>query len=191
MNSAVRPIADLLAVLLVGVIAFSAIVIGASLAATFAFVAILVRLQPTVQSLAHQLTMLSKLRVSYDAVENMVRERLLWTLQDETLEQTDLIDAMVDFYSQSDAPLSGDLFARQCDACLAHDTVDRLREIRCPTLVMCGRQDLLTPPKFHRELADEIPDAHLVTLSYGAHLIMAESAERFNETVLRFLGSRH
>jgi hypothetical protein len=28
-----------------------------------------------------------------------------------------------------------------------------------------------------------------VTISYGAHLVMAESAERFNETVLRFLGN--
>jgi ABC-type multidrug transport system fused ATPase/permease subunit len=74
LSSAVRPIADLLAVLLVGVIAFNAIVIGASLAATFAFVAILVRLQPTVQSLAHQMTMLSQLQVSYDAVEGIARE---------------------------------------------------------------------------------------------------------------------
>ena len=44
------------------------------------------------------------------------------------------------------------------------------------------------PPKFHRELADEIPNARLVTISYGAHLVMAESAQRFNEVVLRFLG---
>ena len=76
---------------------------------------------------------------------------------------------------------------RQCDACLTHDTVDRLREIRQPTLVICGRHDLLTPPKLHRELADEIPNAHLMTLSAGAHLVMAECAQQLNEAVLRFL----
>ena len=53
--------------------------------------------------------------------------------------------------------------------------------------MICGRQDALTPPKFHRELADEIPGAHLVTIAHGAHLMMAESAESFNRSVLQFL----
>ncbi len=50
---------------------------------------------------------------------------------------------------------------------------------------------MLTPPKFHHELADEIPAAHLVTIAYGAHLVMAESAERFNHAVLQFLEDGH
>lgn len=117
-----------------------------------------------------------------------VRERLLWTLQDETLEQSDLVDAMArSFPGRSAMPISSDLFVRQCDACLAHDTADRLRGIHAPTLVLCGRHDQLTPPKLHRELADEIPGARLVTFQVGAHLVMAESAERFNRTVLQFL----
>jgi 3-oxoadipate enol-lactonase len=123
------------------------------------------------------------------SAELMVHERLLWTLQDATLEQTDLIDAMVTFFTRDGAPLTADLFARQCEACLAHDTADRLRKIRQPTLVVCGRHDQLTPPKFHRELADEIPDATLVTIAYGAHLVMAESAEPFNHAVLNFLAA--
>ena len=117
----------------------------------------------------------------------MIRERLLWTLQDDTLEQTDLIEAMVEFFTRDGAPLSDDVFARQCDACRKHDSADHLRQIRARTLVLCGRHDQLTPPKFHRELADEIPDATLVTIAYGGHLVMAESAERFNHAVLQFL----
>ena len=116
-----------------------------------------------------------------------VLERLLWTLQDETLEQTDLIEAMSQTFSGEAPPMAPDLLARQCEAALAHDTADRLREISHPTLVMCGRHDQLTPPKLHRELADEIPNARLVTLAYGAHLVMAESAQRLNQTVLQFL----
>ena len=117
----------------------------------------------------------------------LIRERLLWTLQDETLEQTDLIDAMVSFYTRDGAPLSGEVFARQCEACLGHDTADRLREIEHPALVICGRNDGLTPPHFHRELADELPNAHLVTIAYGGHVVMVESVEQFNRTVLQFL----
>ena len=128
-----------------------------------------------------------ELSIGGASVEVMVRERMLWTLQDETLEQTDLIDQMLEFFVQDGAPLTEEVFARQCDACLEHDTADRLRKIHHPTLVLCGRRDQLTPPHFHRELADEIPNAHLITIPYGGHFVMAESAEQFNHLVLQFL----
>jgi pimeloyl-ACP methyl ester carboxylesterase len=121
------------------------------------------------------------------SVELMVRERLLWTLQEETLEQTDLIDQMLTFFTRDGAPLTEEVFRHQCEAALEHDTADRLRDIRHPTLVICGRRDQLTPASLHRELADEIPNAHLVTIRYGAHMVMAESAETFNRAVLKFL----
>jgi len=121
------------------------------------------------------------------SVEVMVRERLLWTLQEETLEQTDLIDQMLTFFTRDGAPLTEEVFRHQCEAALHHDTADRLRDIPHRTLVICGRRDQLTPASLHRELADEIPNAHLVTIRYGAHMAMAESAESFNRTVLKFL----
>jgi len=120
-------------------------------------------------------------------LEILARHRLLWTLHDDTLEQTDLIEEMVEAFTRDAAPLSEDLFARQCAACAGHDTIDRLAAITCPTMIIGGRDDLVTPPKLHRELADLIRDARLVTLSYGGHLVVAESAERFNQTVLQFL----
>ncbi len=120
--------------------------------------------------------------------EVFVAERLLWTLQDETLEQSDLIEAMARSFPGDALPIPPDLFVRQCDACLGHDTLDRLHRIPHRTLVLCGRQDQLTPPRLHREMADELPAGHLVTFSYGAHLVFAESAQRFNHTVLQFLG---
>lgn len=121
------------------------------------------------------------------SAEIFTLERLLWTLQDETLEQSDLVEAMSRSFPEQEPLLHPDLMARQCEACLAHDTYDRLREIEHPTLVLCGRQDQLTPPKFSRELADELPNGHLVTLPWGAHLVMAECAQEFNRTVLHFL----
>lgn len=121
-------------------------------------------------------------------LELLVRDRLLWTAQDATIEQSDLIEQMIAFFRRDGAPLSAELFARQCDACLGHDTLDRLHRIAQPTLVLCGRHDALTPPAFHRQLADEIPDARLVTFAYGAHLVMVESAEAFNRAVLDFVG---
>jgi pimeloyl-ACP methyl ester carboxylesterase len=118
-----------------------------------------------------------------------VRERLLWTLQDETLEQSDLIEAMSASFPGEGQAVAPDVLVRQCDACLGHDVLDRLRDIPHRTLVVCGRNDQLTPPKMHRELADELPNARLATL-YGAHLVMAEAAQQLNEAVLHFLAER-
>ncbi len=120
-------------------------------------------------------------------MESMIRKRLVWTLSDETLEQTDLIEIMLDFFLKEDTPVGSELFERQCEACLRHDAMDRLSQILQPTLILCGRQDQLTPPKFHRELADGIPGSRLVIIDFGAHLVMAESAVRFNQVVLQFL----
>ncbi len=119
------------------------------------------------------------------------RERLLWALQEETFEQTDLIESMLHSLEHLSPPLSDELFARQCNACIEHDAFDALRKLRCETLVICGRKDALTPPKMHRELADEIPEARLVTMTYGGHVIMIENAQRFNQIVMDFLAESH
>lgn len=129
---------------------------------------------------------LARAEVSQDV---LLRIRLTWTLEDRTLEQTDLIEGMLKFFEDEGFPVSHDLFARQCEACLGHDTFDRLSGIQHPTLVVCGRHDRLTPPTLHRELAENLPNARLVVLQYGAHLVMVESAERFNQVVLSFLES--
>lgn len=121
------------------------------------------------------------------SMDTMARERMLWSLQDDMLAQTDLIEGMMDHLARRDVPFTADLFARQCHACMEHDTYDRLPSLDQPTLVISGRLDQLTPPKFHRELAEEIPNARLTTLRYAAHLVMVEAAERFNALVLTFL----
>ncbi|MFP8874963.1 MAG: alpha/beta hydrolase [Myxococcota bacterium] len=120
-------------------------------------------------------------------LESMVRKRLVWTLHDDTLESTELIEGMVEFFTREGAPMSAELFSRQCSACIQHDTRSRLADIPHETLILCGQQDQLTPPKFHHELASGIPNSRLVSLPHAAHLVMAEAAELFNDTVVQFL----
>jgi len=45
-----------------------------------------------------------------------------------------------------------------------------LARITCPTLVLCGRQDQLTPLDAHLEMAEAIPGADLVVLGRCGHL---------------------
>ena len=47
--------------------------------------------------------------------------------------------------------------------------MDRLSEIRVPTLVMAGRDDFIFPPEHKRELADGIPKARLQIIEQAGH----------------------
>ena len=118
--------------------------------------------------------------------ETRIKNRLAWTIGDATFEQ-DLIERMWRFYLRDDAHMEERVFARQAEASIAHDAEERLHLIQSPTLVVCGEEDILTPPKLHRKLARGIPDARLVQMAGGAHLVAAELAARFNGLVMRFL----
>jgi 3-oxoadipate enol-lactonase len=118
---------------------------------------------------------------------SMTRQRLIWTFSEEALEQADVIEPAMAHLDDGQTPLTGERFARQCDACLSHDTLAQLPVLEHSTLVLCGRRDLLTPPKFSREISEAMPNARDVALSYSGHAVMAERPRRFNEIVEHFL----
>ena len=64
--------------------------------------------------------------------------------------------------------------------------VARLGTIKAPTLVVGGKDDILTPPDVARALAKLIRRARL-TLLPGGHSVNLEQTEAFNRTLLRFL----
>ena len=54
-------------------------------------------------------------------------------------------------------PVGPEAYNRQAQAYLRYDALDRLADVKSPTLVIVGEQDLLTPPWICREVADRIP----------------------------------
>jgi pimeloyl-ACP methyl ester carboxylesterase len=61
-------------------------------------------------------------------------------------------------------------FIRQQTAIIGRvDSRPGLGEIRCPTLVLVGEGDELTPPELAREIAAGIPRAQLVTIAGAGH----------------------
>jgi len=67
-------------------------------------------------------------------------------------------------------PIEAEFYAAQLAAAIAHDAHDRLAEIRAPTLVVHGLEDVMVPPANGRLLASRIPGARLLELSGAAHL---------------------
>ena len=80
-------------------------------------------------------------------------------------------------------------FAAQVDAILAmHDDLRfELADVRAPTLVITGSQDMLTPFGDAEELAEAIPRARLRELRGAAHGLMVEQPNAFNNAVVEFL----
>ncbi len=71
-----------------------------------------------------------------------------------------------------------DGYAREQEAIINRpDSRPGLAAIRCPTLVVCGRQDVLTPPALHEEMADAIPGARLVLVEDCGHLSAMEQPQ--------------
>lgn len=67
------------------------------------------------------------------------------------------------------------------------DRTGELSAISCPTLVVVGEQDAITPPAEAAGLAAAITGAQLVTLSGAGHLSNIEAPEAFDDAVQRFL----
>jgi pimeloyl-ACP methyl ester carboxylesterase len=97
-----------------------------------------------------------------------------------------LVAAIVDDALSFEFPQQPEGFLRQLEAWAAHDTLDRLASITVPTLVIAGDEDLITPPRLGRVVADGIPGAELVILEGEAHQPFQETPERFNELVADF-----
>ncbi|MDM0045307.1 alpha/beta hydrolase [Variovorax dokdonensis] len=63
------------------------------------------------------------------------------------------------------------------------DARPHLRSVLCPTLVMCGEQDLLTPPACSREIAALIPGSAMRWVPECGHMLTMEKP-RFVNAVL-------
>jgi pimeloyl-ACP methyl ester carboxylesterase len=63
-----------------------------------------------------------------------------------------------------------------------------LPTIRCPVLVMVGRQDRWSPPAQHQEIAALIPNAELVVIEDSGHMSTVEQPDQVSRALRRWLG---
>ena len=75
--------------------------------------------------------------------------------------------------------LGKEVFVRQERAIIGRiDSRPGLARIKCPTLVICGREDVITPPAVHEELVAAIPGAKLEIIEHCGHLSPLEQPEQ-------------
>jgi 3-oxoadipate enol-lactonase len=75
----------------------------------------------------------------------------------------------------------------QSRAILYNDTSNSLSNILCPTLVVVGKEDILTPVTFSKQLVNGIPNAELIVIESSGHGLLIESADAVVKVMLQFL----
>jgi aminoacrylate hydrolase len=83
-----------------------------------------------------------------------------------------------------------EIASSRIDAVLSFDRTRDLHKITTPTLVLCARDDFLTPLYCSEELAKAIPNAELKVLERGGHACSEVYPEEFNKAVFTFI-DRH
>jgi pimeloyl-ACP methyl ester carboxylesterase len=83
-----------------------------------------------------------------------------------------------------------DAFVRQQTAIMGRpDSRPLLPTIRCPTLVLVGEQDELTPPDRAAEMAALVPNARLVTVPECGHVATLEQPYAVSRALAELLGA--
>lgn len=102
---------------------------------------------------------------------------------------THLDDIMADAAADADDPLPMPAYAyrAQCNACLTHDALPLLKDIKAPTLVAAGDSDLFSTPETTQQLVQGIEGARLYLCRNGGHVHHWEALEQFNDATLSFL----
>ena len=80
-----------------------------------------------------------------------------------------------------------EVFTRDFVACAHYDFTERLEQIHCPVIVICGSEDRMTPPADLQALAASFPRARLEIVPGAGHMLMLEQPQILTELLVSFL----
>lgn len=96
--------------------------------------------------------------------------------------------ALVSFVESMNSTTSTEVIARYVHTLYTHSRLPALATLRTvPVLVVCGDTDVLTPLAYSEEIVRELPDAELVVVEGGGHVVLLEHADTVNAAIQRFL----
>lgn len=75
------------------------------------------------------------------------------------------------------------------EACNAFDVMGRLEAIRLPALIITGREDQMTPPRYAEYLHARLPASRLVWIEGAGHAVHLERPGEVNQAIRDFLAA--
>ena len=85
-----------------------------------------------------------------------------------------------------DTPTAEDI-ETQAYALKTHDTFDRLKTIKSPTLIITASHDRLTPRSSMEEIHGQIPNSKFIVIDKAGHSSPLEKAPEVNQAIIDFL----
>ncbi|HEY7124388.1 MAG TPA: alpha/beta hydrolase [Ktedonobacterales bacterium] len=83
--------------------------------------------------------------------------------------------------------LAPGMFYRDLAACDKFDVMGRIGQITLPTLVVCGEEDRMTPPKYAEYLRAHLPHATLRMIPGAGHDVMRDQPDGLNAAIGEWL----
>ncbi len=84
-------------------------------------------------------------------------------------------------------PLAEGVLYRDLAACNVFDVMSELERISLPVLIVCGEQDVMTPPKYAEYLRAHLPAATLRLIPDSGHDIMRQQPDALNAAISDWL----
>ena len=84
-------------------------------------------------------------------------------------------------------PPTADDIEIQAGALKTHNTFDRLKTIKSPTLILTASHDRLTPKSSMEEIHSQIPNSKLLVIDKAGHSSPLEKAPEVNQAIIDFL----
>ena len=82
--------------------------------------------------------------------------------------------------------ISPEVTSGDFEACNKFNVMGRLKEVKLPTLIICGLEDQVTPIKYSEYLRNNIPNSRLETIADAGHMVMLEKPEELNVKLGKF-----
>ncbi len=117
-------------------------------------------------------------------VADVIEPNVAFAFHPERARDAALVRSYLDFVLRAGA---GQLIRQNRAVIGRPDARAHLPRVRCPTLVMCGDSDQLTPPQYSHEIATLVPGAEIRLVPQCGHMLTMEQPQFVNEALSAWL----
>jgi pimeloyl-ACP methyl ester carboxylesterase len=115
------------------------------------------------------------------------RTTWLWVFSYRAYNQPGFLDGLLQATRSDPHRQSLEMYLRQSHAARTHEMLDRLGAVTAPSHVICGEEDIFTPPRYSIDVANAISGARLSVMPEVGHGMFWEATDAFNKLVLDFI----
>ena len=119
---------------------------------------------------------------------DLFRKSSFWMFEPSTIEENlDLFNEINSIFKANSTEQPIHAYIGHFMADLGHDSSSRLNQVKCPTLVLYGEEDLITLPKYNLRVSEIIEGSIAISFKDAGHFLWLERGEEVNNVIDEFL----